>query len=91
MDGEPERFRVGVLTAAPGVSRTALLVALVDRAANDRSFAAELRREPVSTAARLGLWLSDCEWNGLRAFLAEGVAGTWPDPGARNGRRMTVW
>lgn len=56
-------------SAGTGFSRTALLVALVDRASNDRTFAADLRREPAATAARLGLWLSDCEWNGLRAFL----------------------
>ena len=54
---------------ATGPSRSALLAALVDRAQHDRAFGADLRREPVSTAARMGLNLSDAEWNGLREFL----------------------
>ena len=68
-----ERARlIGVVPdGAVGPSRSALLVALVDRAGHDRAFRAALRGEPVSTAAPLGLTLSDAEWNGLRVFLTE--------------------
>jgi hypothetical protein len=66
-----ERLRIiGVVPdGAVGPSRSALLVALVDRAGHDRAVRAALRRDPVSTASQLGLTLSDAEWNGLRAFL----------------------
>jgi hypothetical protein len=63
---------VGVLPDGATVpSRSALLVSLVDRARHDRAFGADLRREPVSTAARMGLSLSDAEWNGLRGLLID--------------------
>jgi hypothetical protein len=52
-----------------GPSRGALLISLVDRVRHDRAFSADLRRDPVLTAARLGLTLSGSEWNGLRELL----------------------
>jgi hypothetical protein len=85
MATELERSRlIGVVPdGAVGPSRSALLVALVDRAQHDRAFGAELRREAVSTAARVGLRLSDAEWNGLRAFLIEEVMPTFKRPRPR--------
>ena len=63
---------VGVVPdGAVGPSRGALLIALIDRARHDRAFGAALRREPVPTAARLGLTLSGPEWNGLRGLLID--------------------
>lgn len=56
---------------AVGPSRVALILALIDRVRHDRAFAAELRRDPVSTAERMGLVLYDAEWNGLRDFLID--------------------
>ena len=65
--------RVRLLGVVPdevlGPSRGALLISLVDRVRHDRAFSADLRRDPVLTAARLGLTLSSSEWNGLREFL----------------------
>jgi hypothetical protein len=54
---------------AAGPSRVTLILALIDRARHDQAFAADLRREPTSTAKRMGLVLRDCEWHGLRDFL----------------------
>jgi hypothetical protein len=54
---------------AIGPSRGALLIALIDRARHDRRFAADLRDEPVRTAARLGITLRTAEWAGLRELL----------------------
>jgi hypothetical protein len=54
---------------ALGPSRGALLIAFVDRVRHDRAFSADLQRDPVVAAARLGLTLSGSEWNGLRELL----------------------
>jgi hypothetical protein len=57
--------------SAVGPSRSALLIALVDRARHDRAFGADLRREPIKTADRMGLHLRDSEWAGLRDLLVD--------------------
>ena len=57
--------------SAGAPSRGALLIWLVDRARHDRAFGADLRRDPVLTATRLGLTLSGAEWHGLRELLID--------------------
>jgi len=52
-----------------GRERGAAIVAVISRATHDGQFRAELRRDPVATAARAGLDLSAAEWAGLRDVL----------------------
>ena len=56
---------------AIGPSRTALLLALIDRARHNRAFGQELRLDPVATAQRMGITLRDSEWSGLRDLLTD--------------------
>ncbi len=61
---------ITVPAGAIGPSRGALLMALIDRARHDRSFATDLQHEPVKTAARLGVTLHTAEWAGIRDLLS---------------------
>ena len=54
---------------ALGPSRSALLLALIDRARHDREFGLELRLDPVAAAQRMGITLRDSECSGLRDLL----------------------
>lgn len=51
-------------------ARGVAIVGVISRATHDARFRAELRRDPVETAARAGLSLSAAEWAGLREVLA---------------------
>ncbi|MDP8921397.1 MAG: Os1348 family NHLP clan protein [Chloroflexota bacterium] len=50
--------------------RGVMLVEVINRVTHDGRFRAELRRDPVGTAARAGLELSAAEWAGLRDVLS---------------------
>jgi len=66
----PDRTILGIVPeGAIGPSRSALLLALIDRARHDRAFRKELREEPVAAAQRMGLTLRDSEWAGIRDLL----------------------
>jgi hypothetical protein len=64
------RTLLGILPeGAVGPSRSALLLALIDRARHNREFGQCLRLDPVAAAQRMGIRLSDSEWSGLRDLL----------------------
>ncbi len=50
--------------------RAAAVVEVIDRASRDGRFRAELRHDPLRTAAACGLELSAADWAGLRDVLS---------------------